>query len=81
MNSNLLKSKMILTGVENFVQAIADLLGLSRTTASKKISGETPFTSNEMKLIKAQYNLSGEDMIKIFLEDGDKNEAIPKEST
>ena len=69
MNSNLLKSKMILKDVENFVQAITDLLGISRTTASKKLSGEVPFTDNEMKLIKATYDLTSEEVVKIFLED------------
>ena len=74
MNTNLLKSKMVLKGVENYVQAIADLLRISRTTASKKISGETSFTDNEMKLIKAAFELSGEEVVQIFLED--KNETL-----
>lgn len=74
MNSNVLKSKMVLKGVENYVQAIADLLGISRTTASKKISGEASFSDAEMKLIKAEYDLSSEDVVKIFLEDN--NEVI-----
>ena len=69
MNSNLLKSKMVLKGVENYVQAIADLLGISRTTASKKISGENYFTDKEMKLIKAAYGLSNQEVVQIFLED------------
>ena len=79
MNSNILKSKMILKGVENFVQAIADLLGISRTTASKKLSGEVAFTNNEMKLIKANYDLSSEEVVQIFLEDSD--EAISTSET
>lgn len=69
MNANMLKSKMVLKGIENYVQAIADLLGISRTTASKKLSGEAYFTDNEMKLIKAAYDLTSEDIVKIFLED------------
>lgn len=74
MNTNLLKSKMVLKGVENYVQAISDLLGVSRTTASKKLAGENSFTDNEMKLIKAAYDLSGQDLVQIFLED--KNETL-----
>lgn len=74
MNANLLKSKMVLKGIENYVQAIADLLGISRTTASKKLSGESSFTDNEMKLIKAEYDLSSQDLVQIFLED--KHEAL-----
>lgn len=69
MNSNLLKSKMVLKGSENFVQAITDLLKISRTTASRKLSGEVSFTDNEMKLIKATYDLTNEEVVKIFLED------------
>ena len=68
MRAKVLKSKMILKGVENYVQGIADLLGVSRTTASKKLNGETGFTNNEMKLIKAEYNLSSEEVVEIFLE-------------
>lgn len=68
MRAKVLKSKMILNGVENYVQGIADLLGVSRTTASKKLNGETGFTNNEMKLIKAEYNLSSEEIVEIFLE-------------
>lgn len=72
MNSNVLKSKMVLKGVENYVQAIADLLGVSRTTASNKLKGDAAFTDNEMKLIKAAYDLTSEDVVKIFLEDADE---------
>ena len=72
MNSNLLKSKMVLKGTENFVQAIADLLGISRTTASKKLAGEISFSDNEMKLIKATYDLTAEEVVKVFLEDPDE---------
>lgn len=74
MYVNLLKSKMALKGINNYVQAIADLLGVSRTTASKKLNGEAAFSDNEMKLIKAAYNLNSEDVVKIFLED--PNEAV-----
>lgn len=69
MNANLLKSKMVLKGIENYVQAISDLLGISRTTASKKLNGEAAFSGNEMRLIKAAYDLSSEDVVHIFLED------------
>lgn len=72
MNANLLKSKMVLKGIENYVGAIADLLGISRTTASKKLSGETTFSDNEMKLIKAAYDLTSEEVVQIFLEDSNE---------
>lgn len=72
MNANLLKSKMVLKGIENYVGAIADLLGISRTTASKKLSGEAAFSDNEMKLIKAAYDLTSEEVVHIFLEDSNE---------
>ena len=66
-NTNLLKSKMILYGDENFVQALSELLGCSRTTASKKINGEIPFSQPEIAILAKRYNLSGDDIKEIFI--------------
>lgn len=68
-NINLLKSKMILLGDESFIQCIANLLEISRTTASKKINGELPFTDIEITAIAKRYNLSAEDIKNIFIGD------------
>lgn len=68
-NINLLKSKMILAGDESFIQCIANLLGISRTTASKKVNGEVPFTDIEIAAITKKYNLSAEDIKSIFIGD------------
>lgn len=66
-NTNLLKSKMIAAGDENFVQAIADLLVCSRTTASKKLNGELQFTQGEIAIIADRYNLTADEIKQIFI--------------
>lgn len=66
-NMNLLKSKMALLGDTNYVQCIADLLDISRTTASKKLKGLSPFTDTEMTILTKKYGLSGEELKEIFV--------------
>lgn len=66
-NTNLLKSKMIAAGDENFVQAIADLLNCSRTTASKKLNGELQFSQSEIAVIADHYDLSADEIKQIFI--------------
>ena len=66
-NVNLLKSKMALLGDTNFVQSIADTLGISRTTASKKLNGISPFTDIEITMLTKKYGLTGEDLKEIFI--------------
>lgn len=66
-NSNLLKSKMIAAGDENFVQVIADLLVCSRTTASRKLNGELQFTQGEIAIIADRYNLTADEIKQIFI--------------
>lgn len=66
-NMNLLKSKMTLLGDTNFVSCIAELLNISRSTASKKLSGLSPFTDVEIAILTKKYGLSGEDLKEIFV--------------
>lgn len=66
-NTNLLKSKMIASGDENFVQVLADLLVCSRTTASKKLNGLLQFTQGEISILADRYNLSAEEIKQIFI--------------
>ena len=66
-NTNLLKSKMVAIGDENYVQCLADLLNISRTTASKKLNGLLQFTQQEIALIVLKYGLSDEEIKKIFV--------------
>ena len=73
MNGKLLKSKMVLFGDEDFTVAIAKLLNISRQTASAKLNGNGRFTQPEIAIISKHYDLSADDIQKIFIE-GDNNE-------
>ena len=66
-NTNLLKSKMVAVGDDNYVQCLADLLHISRTTASKKLYGEKDFTQSEITILTVKYRLSAEDIKNIFV--------------
>lgn len=67
MNAKLLKSKMVLAGDEEFVKTIATLLEISRQTAATKLDGNSEFTRREIALIAKHYELTDEDIRKIFL--------------
>lgn len=66
-DTNLLKSKMIAVGHENFVECLASLLKISRTTASKKLNGLTDFDQTDIAIIADRYNLTAEEIKKIFV--------------
>lgn len=66
-DTNLLKSKMIAKGDENFVEKLASLLRISRATASKKLNGLTDFDQTDIGIIKCEYNLTAEEIDKIFV--------------
>lgn len=67
-NVNLLKSKMVATGDTDYINKLAILLDVSRTTASKKLNGEKSFTQQEIAVIATKYNLSAEDIKEIFVD-------------
>lgn len=67
-DSNLLKSKMIAIGDENFVAVLADVLSCSRSTASKKLNGKASFSQNEIVILSNRYKMSGDEIKKIFVE-------------
>ncbi len=75
MNARLLKSKMVLYGDEDFVKAIANLLGISRQTAGAKLKGESEFTQTEIAIISKHYCLNDEEIRKIFIEGESNNES------
>ena len=68
-NTNLLKARMVEQGDEDFVGKLAELLGISRNTASSRLNGKTPFDQREIFLISVKYGLSDEDIRKIFVKD------------
>ena len=67
--TNLLKSKMVAIGDNNYVEALMKLLSISRGTASKKLNGLTPFNQIEIRLIVKRYNLDAADVWEIFLKE------------
>lgn len=66
-NTNLLKSKMAQFGDTNFVKSLANILDISRTTASKKLNGQADFSSSEILILAKRYNLSADDIKNIFV--------------
>ena len=66
-NTNLLKSKMVAAGDENFVQCLSEILGCSRRTASKKLNGELSFSQSDIILLARRYGFSGDDIKNIFV--------------
>ena len=59
---------MVATGDTDYINKLAILLDVSRTTASKKLNGEQSFTQQEIAVIAAKYNLSAEDIKEIFVD-------------
>lgn len=79
MNVKILKSKMVLCGDEDFVKAIANILKVSRQTASAKLKGESQFTRDDIALISKHYCLNDEEIRKIFIE-GESNDESERSS-
>lgn len=66
-NTNLLKSKMLIVGDEDFIKALSSTLNISRTTASKKLNGKATFDQSEIATLAKKYMLSAEDIKEIFV--------------
>lgn len=66
-NVNLLKAKMVMYGDTDCVNKLADLLNVSRTTASGKLNGKIPFNQKDIVLFTMKYGLSGEEIKDIFV--------------
>lgn len=68
MNKALLRSVMALYGDTN--KDLADYLGISEQSLSKKINeNDTEFKQGEIKLIKIRYNLTSDQVDRIFFAD------------
>lgn len=67
-NVNLLKSKMAAFGDTEFVSSLAATLNVSRTTASRKLSGDKAFSQSEIVVIAQKYGLSAEEIKEIFVD-------------
>ena len=82
MKSSLLKAKVVQSGRDDVMQALGDLLGISRTTVYYRLYSKRAFTESEMKLIKAEYNLTNDEFVEIFFGDEDDGTiSAPKRHT
>ena len=79
INLRLLKAKMILYGDTNFIEALSTLFGISRQTASAKLSGESEWTRIQIALFSKHYGLTDEEIRIIFVE-GDGNDESERSS-
>ena len=66
-NINLLKSVMARAGDIVFVECLAKILNISRATASKKLNGKADFLQSEISIIAERYNLTADEIKKIFV--------------
>ena len=64
MNKNELKAEMLRHGDTN--ETLAEALGISKVSISKKLNARKDFKQTEIRLMKERYNLTGEDLIRIF---------------
>ena len=69
MNKNKLMAVLVAHGENQ--RTLADALGISRVTLSRKISEkrEAVFSQPEISIIRKRYNLTDEDVIGIFFAD------------
>ena len=68
MNAKMLKSTMVLFGDEDFVNTLALILNVSRQTAASRLNGATEFSQSEIAIIAKRYELTDEEIRKIFIE-------------
>lgn len=64
VNSKMLRSKMVLFGDTN--ESLAEALHISKQTISAKITGKIDFWQTEIKEIALRYNLTPDEVDKIF---------------
>ena len=63
-----LKQKMLeASGRSDFTNFLAELLGVSLTTAGKKLNGNAPFKQSEIVTLTLKLGLSGDDVKNIFV--------------
>lgn len=70
MNGNLLRSVMLKNN-DRYVKDLATYLGISRTNMYAKLNNREGhnFKTSEIQKIKEKYNLTAEEINKIFFED------------
>lgn len=63
----LLKSKMAANGDNFFMTKLSKVLGVTKPTAIRRLSGDECFTQKDIRLIKERYHLSPDEVDEIFL--------------
>ena len=63
-NKNLFRAKYIERNLK--AADVATILGINPATLSRKVSGESDFTRNEIQLFRTALNLSAEEITEIF---------------
>lgn len=68
MNHLLLESVIKNAGMKKY--ALADKIGISRAAFYSKLAGTTEFSNSEIQALKVNLNLSSDDLMRIFFDDG-----------
>ena len=71
INTDLLKSKMLLKGDRIFVEDLKNTLDCTRPTASTRLNGTSEWTQSEIIKCAEKYELTPDDIVNIYI----KNEA------
>ena len=66
-NTKFLKKKLIDAGYDNFVKALADILHISRQTASRKLNGEVDFDQSELSILVRELDISSDELKENFV--------------
>lgn len=75
MNVKLLKMKMVEAGDEDFSKSLASILNVTRQTASAKLKGDSELTQSEIAIVAKHYQLTDEEIRKIFVDGDSDNES------
>lgn len=59
---NLIKKKMIDAGRDDFVNYLAELLGITKAAASMKLKGDTRFNESDIAILTSKLDFTGEEL-------------------
>lgn len=59
---NLIKKKMIDAGRDDFVNYLAELLGITKAAASMKLKGDTRFNESDIAILTKKLDFTGEEL-------------------
>lgn len=67
-NVNLLKSRLIALGYEDFTTAISEMLNISYSAASAKLNNKRGFKQSEITTLAVKLGLNGDELKEIFID-------------